>query len=525
MSAEIASDSGTSGSIMTTNFNSYTLILQLGCILHTVPNWKKAYRLRVIVFVEYESDVEEERGRVETLLETLRIQAKVVVRWLAKGDLQSYEIIVNGKESRDEHINFTLAQEDWWAELQKRRRDAELSSISANRLAANLAQLVQSSEWPNGSFVQQGNTDEAKMSKMHESFAKLTENRRRRRSISGLSRLGMSLGSMNMQTHRLLPDEMDQVGSGSSDESSSSESEYEDSDNESNVSVSAASENDIDELRRASASKDTSHFTRQDLPKRSNTGDFDVGITRTDSTEIDLDSPTSRKSSRRSSLKGSSRKARETIRADRDLILKATATDKSDIPQINISPGEPSNSNVSSSSNTVAHTSSSSTNLRSPLDALRRPALLSRASNPTFTSKMVPQTQVADSEDATGPTIMFADQTQGSPARRASGYPSQQAVPLSFNDLPSMAQHLILNELIRKHSKKTAVLFTTLPSPVAGTYKSEEACVDYIRALDVSFLFPLLLHFSLPDSLFLHISFIGKAKICVPFLNKGNDVY
>lgn len=62
-----------------TNFDTYTLILQLGCILNTVPSWKRAYRLRVAVFVEYESDVEEERGRVKALLYNLGIEAEVLV--------------------------------------------------------------------------------------------------------------------------------------------------------------------------------------------------------------------------------------------------------------------------------------------------------------------------------------------------------------------------------------------------------------------------------------------------------------
>lgn len=53
-----------------------------------------------------------------------------------------------------------------------------------------------------------------------------------------------------------------------------------------------------------------------------------------------------------------------------------------------------------------------------------------------------------------------------STAIQASGYPLHQAIPLSFNDLPCRAQHLILNELIRQHSDDTAVVFTTLPSPV-----------------------------------------------------------
>jgi potassium/chloride transporter 9 len=67
----------------------------------------------------------------------------------------------------------------------------------------------------------------------------------------------------------------------------------------------------------------------------------------------------------------------------------------------------------------------------------------------------------------------------------ASGFPAQQAIPLSFNDLPCRAQHLILNELIRQQSDDTAVVFTTLPSPMEGTCDSETESVKYISDLEV----------------------------------------
>jgi solute carrier family 12 (potassium/chloride transporters), member 9 len=62
---------------------------------------------------------------------------------------------------------------------------------------------------------------------------------------------------------------------------------------------------------------------------------------------------------------------------------------------------------------------------------------------------------------------------------------SSQGLPLSFNDLPSRAQHLILNELMRQNSTDTAVLFTTLPVPAEGTYKDEEASLTYLSDVEV----------------------------------------
>jgi potassium/chloride transporter 9 len=67
----------------------------------------------------------------------------------------------------------------------------------------------------------------------------------------------------------------------------------------------------------------------------------------------------------------------------------------------------------------------------------------------------------------------------------ASGYPQQASVALSFNELPSRAQHLILNELMAKYSEETAVIFTTLPSPLEGTAESEAASQSYLSDLSV----------------------------------------
>jgi potassium/chloride transporter 9 len=154
--------------------------------------------------------------------------------------------------------------------------------------------------------------------------------------------------------------------------------------------------------------------------------------------------------------------------------------------------------------------------------ASSRPSLSRHSSMPKFSSKPVPMTRVA-TEDGPGPSIMFADTPSPPPRRnrlpsayssRDGGVPSStlpdhiseatehslsrtpalsrhgsayslQSVPLSFNDLPSRAQHLILNELIRKHSADTVVMFTTLPSPLEGTSRSEDASIAYLSDLEV----------------------------------------
>jgi solute carrier family 12 (potassium/chloride transporters), member 9 len=62
---------------------------------------------------------------------------------------------------------------------------------------------------------------------------------------------------------------------------------------------------------------------------------------------------------------------------------------------------------------------------------------------------------------------------------------STQGIALSFNELPSRAQHLILNELMRRHSNNTAVLLSTLPVPSEGTSLDETATIRYLSDIEI----------------------------------------
>jgi potassium/chloride transporter 9 len=141
--------------VLTTNFDTYTLILQLGCILHTVPSWRRMYKLRVCVFVEYETDVDEERERVITLLKNLRIEAEVLVFWLANGDLEMYEVIVNGRDddlldqtSRD--VDFSLEDERWWQDIKRLRQPAGMSASQELAQATDILEAI--TQWPTATF-------------------------------------------------------------------------------------------------------------------------------------------------------------------------------------------------------------------------------------------------------------------------------------------------------------------------------------------------------------------------------------
>ncbi|KAL1638503.1 hypothetical protein SLS58_008831 [Diplodia intermedia] len=496
MSAEVAAPTDGTQNILTTNFDTYTLILQLGCILNTVPSWKRAYRLRVAVFVEYDSDVEEERGRVKALLYNLRIEAEVLVFWLASGDLQSYEIIVNGKSDESCHesrqdIEEALKEEAWWQDIHKLRQRKTGAVTPMEELAQLKGFLETASNWPSTAFRQGDRETKSKR------FADIKEMliQRRRTSIGSLKQMGVSMG---MRTHRLPPG-LD--GHESSSDSSSSDGGFEAGCSDSDRS--AASENDLDEL--------------QDEP---DTGSISP-IRRTCSEGGSInwaDSPRLRRQ-RHSSTSPFSTAPRQRSPPRRANLLHPTQAAAANSDSTLLTSQPPPNAGSTPQPN------GSETNLAG-----------SRQSPPRFTSMPVPATEVT-ADEGPGPSIMFAEPRSpeelrerrvgasiytrsgspqvaappqsgpakpdegasvptpvpgspgaASPVSQASGFPLQQSVPLSFNDLPCRAQHLILNELIRRESGKdqrTAVIFTTLPSPVEGTCEDEHASVRYLADLEV----------------------------------------
>ncbi|CAA18413.2 vacuolar membrane cation-chloride cotransporter Vhc1 [Schizosaccharomyces pombe] len=54
---------------------------------------------------------------------------------------------------------------------------------------------------------------------------------------------------------------------------------------------------------------------------------------------------------------------------------------------------------------------------------------------------------------------------------------------LTFNDLSSRSQYIIMNEIVLKHTKNTSVLFTVLPAPLADTHKSFRKSEEYVDDL------------------------------------------
>lgn len=438
MSAELGADSESKQNVLTTNFDTYTLILQLGCILLTVPSWKKVFRLRVAVFVEYETDVDDERARVEALLEKLRIEAEVLVFWLACGELKTYNVIVNGDTSAEnagvqDTVQSLLKNERWWRDIQKARHSPRYSGKSSRnaKIDAMLKWQGPSSQDGGPKFMKH------KMSGLE----KLIQSSPRRRSVSGFR--GFGKVNLGMQTHRLHDSlvDYDAIDTLSDEDSSSDDNEFE-----------PYADDGSDEDEGGNEEEEVVETSDDNQP----------------------DIPTSPKS-------------------------------KANEPEA-VSPSEPSTAKA-------PETAGESTLLSPNRTTDQRPPIKRSHSGARFTSAPIPEAKVnAEAEENAGPSIMFApgsspprlsDKNESIYAKRhpppemaspstdtnsstpASGYPRQASIPVSFNDLPSRAQHLILNELMVRHSGETAVVFTTLPSPTDGTSRSEEDSESYLNDLEI----------------------------------------
>ncbi|KAI1799384.1 amino acid permease-domain-containing protein [Daldinia bambusicola] len=531
MSAEITDGDK---SIWTTNFDTYTLILQLGYILRSVPAWKKAFQLRVLVFVEYESEVKEEQARLKALLEKLRIDATIQVFWLASGRLQSYESIVNGRGIGSGYgriVNELLKDDEWWQELQRLRTEAH--EMSRSQEIASLEQMLNATK-RRGSSVSKSDG--------HHSLPRGLDvneilERSKKPTVSAISKLGVNFG---IHTHQLsssgfgvrrdtnTPDFSDDDG----ESVASSDTEF----NDVSGTASIADMGEITSSRRPSllafAGRRRSYGDMQRaMPPRSpeqNQGQYLRGPDVVTSSGYGTMAPMTGATST-SALPNTEQTQSLAGR------FSTTALPRETSPIVPKAPTRPTLSRNSSASRFTSNPTPETTVLvndsgsritfseaEQPMPTrVRRPILSRNASAGPFSSRPVPETKV-ETEDDHGLRLTFAEPEHSASepllrsrrnsasrndrlsdaafnipellaSHRSTGLSddesrssySTQSLPLSFNDLPSRAQHLILNELMRQNSGDTAVLLTTLPIPEEGTCKSEEASVRYLTDIEV----------------------------------------
>ena len=83
----------------------------------------------MIVFVEHREDVEEEKARVQQLLENLRIDAILIV--LCLSSTQTYKCIINGEKDLTGRVEEVLGEDQWWIYLKQVRQASDSSTPGA----------------------------------------------------------------------------------------------------------------------------------------------------------------------------------------------------------------------------------------------------------------------------------------------------------------------------------------------------------------------------------------------------------
>lgn len=526
--------------------------------MHSVQAWKKVYKLRVCVFVEYEDEIDPERARVHRLLEKLRIEADVLVFWLASGDLAVYKAIVLGQAvdlGTEALVDECLKGEEWWDDLQTLRGRSQ--SMSASQELDSLANFVESTAGRPGIFNPHNDAEDFGDRRRH-SMARLAE-LPKKPTVSALARLGVNMG---IHTANLLPNVFDSGSDEHSNSSSESNSDASDDDEvgDFNDDASAASEGDLgylEPVRRPLISHSPGRRkSYNDAQLREPTARRNVQVEKisrspgvpatktygTMSTEL------AGSTAEDTDVGGPSSSAGFLYRPDLAAVSSALRDiDRPATPQRGLSrntsndrfgsgihtpkPIRPtaisrhSSHAVRFSSQVIPQTEVTESEggagpvlgFAEPETPSGRSGLSRSTSQLHFTSRLMPETRIAEEEEA-GPTVSFAPEPEtreptmppspgtgptdvsinipdllasyklaavGSDEEEGSSSSEGGGLPLSFNDLPSRAQYLILNELLRRYSSESAVLFTTLPIPAEGTCRNEEASVQYLSDIEV----------------------------------------
>lgn len=485
MSAQIIDKNGEI-SALTTNFDTYTLILQMGAILNTVASWKKNHLLRVIVFVEYEEDVEEERSRIKLLLEQLRIKAETLVICLNSGSNESYEVIVRGKKDKTGRIENVLSKLDWWNDLQSSRRDYEARygipvdlSKESPIPSSHIETIVPNDNGAanSGSVIHEVAMHPSHINKL------LTGQKRRRHTMTSLQQMGFSF---SMQTSKILKSQMHHATDFFRDET--------DLDGYSSESDSATTGNESDSIsiKEPLRVRRDSFYSRPKLSLMSN----DHSSTVKDRVPKNAQqNPNSRRSQNNLAVSPS------ISPSSKDNFGSGYSSDSSrltsSLANSSKSKSRPNFTGLAIPRTTVEEVDDGRPTIKFDSNPKKKSKDAGKKSIDSGISTPKETTLLLSSGDKSYSTLNELDRGKALDVEESSlEYPSdnvkstyegevEEESYLSFNDLPADAQHLILNDMMRATSNNTAVIFSTLPAPSFGTHLSEEDSYQYVESLDL----------------------------------------
>lgn len=515
-------------SILSTNFDTYTLILQLGSILSTVDEWRdNGFTLRIVAFVENHTEKDDERTRLETLLESLRIDAEVIIVCFNDGCLDSYNFLVKGHEvlastqAAYDHIMLVLENDQWWnnliearrtvKEIEAQRQSKKTSSLKAITIADSVAKKLKSlALGPRSPSESQ-------------SLGKSLKNNRRY-TLSNLHDQGLSLSlNMRSQGDKLFFNYDDPLES-----SDDSESEKDFTTEEG--SESSYSGRGVVPPRSSILQTPPQPHTPAESIRNGRTGGIGAQ-SQLKSALTDFKSKYLARSGSQSSDQLSTRASKSNLRPN-FLAVKIPHSrirdddedddddkadpksdnddgDESGRPSITfVEEGDNPNESGSGSDSEASNVDDKKDSARQSLSGFH--AEPRRESNirakglpgyflPKFNEDKVRTPSILTNdgiqEHLQSPHFMGnSDFSQSKPDSGPGDDPrltytqlQNELKELTFNDLPARGQHLILNELMRKFSRseETAVIFSTLPAPVIGTHLDDDESADYVTSLSI----------------------------------------
>ncbi|CAN3477290.1 vacuolar cation-chloride cotransporter 1 [Diutina catenulata] len=458
-------------SVLSTNFDTYTLILQLGAILATVDEWKYNYQLRVIAFVETTSEIDEEYTRLASLLESLRIDAVIRVIALDDGTLSCYNFIVKGYNRTPfnmkefNQIDAVLRGDQWWRNLCNARdalREIDRKKVlrQQSKVFLNEIRKPETTKFTpldlgtSSTVVNYGSTYIDQSNPM--------ASRQRRATLSNLQQQGMSLSFKSAG------------GYFPADNDSDSESESEE-----------PSECPTPQVV---VTESPALVGRSSPPPSSPVVEGSSPLSEGD--QVSLRSSVSNLRPNFSAVKiPEAQVANEEEDNDDDdakpsIQFKEEGEDPLDKPE---EEGEKelmisvpsSRSRGSSNSKKPPRTIINNSEIN---DQLRTPQFLAQEDDDLDAVPSLPSLD-SPKKPPKRPTL---PRTQSGITQRQL---QEELKGLTFSDLPAKGQHLILNQLMKKVSprKETEVIFSTLPAPIIGTHKSDHDSVDYTHNLAVWF--------------------------------------
>lgn len=526
-------------SILSTNFDTYTLILQLGYILSTVDEWEiNNYKVRVIVFVEFSNEVVDEKERLAGLLSSLRIDAEIRVICLEEANLDSYNYMIKGytksqlNKTQYDKVDRILACDQWWKNLSKARetlRDIDKRKTLGKQKLRIIPTRTDSKSSLLPETFQPLNLTSGSPQDVQVQGLKSN----RRYTLSNLQEQGMSL-SFNLRASNLTTGK-DLLYADSIVDSSDSESEDSSSFATSNTTANlgylssrdnsyvnlASSQATLESGQRDDPSKPKNALIEHNLYSRTHTPELlssrssvinlrpnflSVKIPTAKVNDDAEDGDDQEDDEEEGDVKDNEEDETNKETAEKGSILikdkQSKAKDRAK-QSIQFVEDEPSKNSLTNTESTEVTQQTSKTKAKNLI--VNDDEIIHHMETPQFLAAEdddetdFPPMSLRDSKfPSCGPSSarsevykqkpnVSTNQNTNSERTITRKQLQEELKNLTFNDIPAKGQHLVLNELMSKNSPsdKTHIIFSTLPAPSNGTHLNDTDSFDYTNNLAI----------------------------------------